>query len=66
MQLAKWYADNLYLEYQELNYQWSPVEYACWTETSVPEGSEECVKKIGEIEVNTYPDFIKLKHAMQD
>lgn len=66
MHVAKWYIDQLYLEFPELIYNWSPVEYACWIESSVPKGCEDCVEEVGIIQARSYPEFSRLKQAMQD
>lgn len=64
--LAMWYVSKLFLDHSGLTYNWSPDEYACWIETSLPVGCEECISELGEIVVNSYPEFDELKMAMQD
>jgi len=63
--LAAWYVSKLYLDYPELTYNWPPDDCAYWVETSMPEGCENRVKALGEIQFNSYPDFDKLRAAMQ-
>lgn len=65
-QLAMWYVSKLYLDYPALAHNLSPKGYACWIETSLPQGCEDCVGQVGEVCVNSYPDFDRLKGAMQD
>lgn len=63
--LAAWYVSRLYVDHPSLTYNWPPDEHAYWIEMSMPEGCEDCVKALGEIPVNTYPDFDKIRDAMQ-
>ena len=63
--LAAWYVSKLYLDYPELTYDWPVDDNAYWVETSMPEGCEKRVQALGEIQVQSYPDFDKLRDAMQ-
>lgn len=64
--VAKWYLSQLYLTHPDLKYNWSPDKYACWVEREVPEGSEEAVNQLAEIDVDSYPEYSNLKKAFQD
>ena len=65
-QVAKWYVSKLFSLYPTLTYDWSPEKYACWTEESAPEGTEDCVNKINTIDDGAYPHFDELRRALQD
>jgi hypothetical protein len=64
--LAKWYLSELYRNHPHLTYEWSPDRYACWIETSVPDGCEEVVRQLGVIDIDSHPSFDHIKRAFQD
>lgn len=62
--LAKWYLTELHKP--EVDYIWSPLDYAVWVTDELPDGFEKTAQELEPLKIGTYPEFEIIKRIFYD